>query len=380
MNRKLIRRLDLFVGLTLLGSALLGVALTFGVSRIQYGLYEVEYNKEIEELKKQLPALPKQVYIDNQFVTYDNSHEFISSHKSSYSNIKSLRASEATFTTAHLNDNNAKYEVFDNTNNYGQSLGGFDSAGGGSVTFNINLDHYADADIDLMLASANWSSEISGNTSTINISQYIDIKLDGLLVDASLIDLPCNDKNNWFEFNHVILKDCHLKAGTNTLTLSTREDASKVIMPNINGIHVFSSEEYSKELKVNGDTMMLIKHNNVDYLEFSGVCHGYEASQLSMDLCFNAQYENQIPSGALSVVVRDGSFLMKIRLDRLPKGTLYSHFYLDGELYNSGRETGDIMTVSFSNVYTDWNNPVTIQTLDNYSLICQLCIMTIKID
>lgn len=382
MTRKMNSLLNKIVGFSLLGVAILGSGLAFGISRIEYAVYENQYNEELIELQKQNPTLPEDVFINNQFVTYDENKETILYHESNYHNIYTIRSSQATFSSNHNNGNDAKYEVFDETSTYGQSLGGFDTAGGGTVVFNINVVNYCDADIDIVLASANWSSEISGNTSTINLSQYINITFDDLFVDASHIDLPCSNKDNWFEFNHIILSNCHLRPGNNSIVLSSRSDAPKIVMPNINLVHVFTDGEFEKQLSVKGDTMMLIRQNNKRYMIFTGTCFGYKAEQLSIDLCFDSQTVNQIPEGALEVYVRDGCFIMKVDLSSLPNGRLYSHFYLNGELYNSGREEGDIMTVSFAEdgSYNSWDNPKLIQTLGEYKILCQSRIMVIEIN
>lgn len=372
MKRKLVKILDLCVGGALLIGALSAVGITFGVSHAQYSEYEKQYNLELAELEKEKPSLPKQVFIDNDYVTYDINKEYIESTKSNYPNIKTIRASEASFSVNNPENNNVKYEVYDETTSLGKSIGSFDVSGGGTLTFNINTTTFGDADIDIVMASAHWSSEISGNTTTNSISQYIDIKIDELLVDAKSIDLICSDKDDWFEFYHVILKDLHLKKGKNTLTISTIiPDEGNPVMPNISHVHVLTEATLAKELVVNGDEMMLVRQINGVFLSLTGACNGYDASELMMDLCRDGEYESVIPHNAISILIRDGYFQIKIYCDALPKTKLFSHFFLDGNPYNTGRVQGDIMSVSFFNKYKDnWDNPAVIQTLGDYTLLC----------
>ncbi len=376
MNRKLTKILDIAVGGTLLLSAGLVAAISFGVSASDYKKYEEQYNAEVAELEKQKPVLPKSVDIDNNFVTYDKNKDFVIETRSKYPNIKTIRSTEALF--AGNVDGDIKYEVYDTTSSLGKSIGGFDSTQGGYLEFNINTSEYADGDIDIVLSSANWNDEIGGNTPTNNLAQYIQIKFDNMVVDMGNIDLICTDKDNWFEFQHLILHDLHFKKGLNTLRISSIDGAPKTIFPNMSHIHVFSEKPYSEELTVNGDTMLLINRNNKTYLAFSGQCVGYEASTIRMDLCPD-QGVDQIPSSGIQIRVFNNNFVMLVDLTVLPKSTyMYAHFLLNGEPYDSGRVEGDILTRAFADKYNDWGNPSVLQTLGDYELICRNALMTIN--
>lgn len=229
---------------------------------------------------------------------------------------------------------------------------------------------------ELLLASANWDG--SGNSPTYDLGQYIDIIFDDIYIDMGNIDLPNNDKNNWYEFQHLILKDIHFKKGMNKLIIRTKTDAPKTLMPNISHIHTLIEGEYEDELTVNGDTMLLLSRNNKTFLAFMGQCSGFESHSISMDLRYDGGNITVIPNGAMSITKNNNNFLILIDLTVLPKDTFYSHFYLDGNLYNSGRKEGDILTKSFADKYNDWNNPVILQSLNGYDLICRSVQMDVK--
>ena len=236
MKRKLIHIIDAAFGGFVVLAILTGVGITFGVSRGTYAKYERQFDAEVAELKKQLPTLPKDVYIDNEYVTYDDNKEFISVYKSEYENVRTIKVSEAEIATF---GGIPKLEFYDTTSHMGKSLGAVDTAGGGIITFTINMEDYGDGDIDIVMSSANYDETIAGNTPMRRLSQYIDVKFDNMAVDMSFIDLPCTDKGKWFEFQHVILKDLHFKKGKNTLVLATKDNVESIRMPNLSHIHVF---------------------------------------------------------------------------------------------------------------------------------------------
>lgn len=379
MNRKFIRRLDLGVagGVVLIAGI---VCLTsFVSSKTSYSTYEKQYYEEVEALEREKPHVPESVYIDDEFVQYDE-HENIKIAKTQFTHIKTIKAAEAGITWGS-STGEPKIEIFDNTSIYGASLGGFDTIGGGEITFTINLIENSDADVTLNLACAKYDGTVGGNTSIDDLSKYIKITLDGLNIDLSNIALDCADKSDWFNFHTLVFDDLHFKKGENTIVITSleREDGNPVI-PNMTHMHVFSEKEYAKQINVNGDTMQLLEEEDKVYLTFSGACSGYREAALMMDLCKSGSSYNEIVPGAYTCVIRDGRFLMKIDCSMLPKARLYTHFFVDGRAYETGRPAGDIMTKLFTKSYgNNWDNPATIQTIDNYVLLCQNAQMVLDV-
>lgn len=202
--------------------------------------YNAQYDAETEQieadreaLNAKKPRLPESVILDNGYFTYDDTAKTVTGSKSSYKNTLVCEAEDATIT---LNDSAspASYAKVEDTE--WNCITGL-AKKGGTVTFSIETKSYGKGDIDVVLAST-WKDSKGTMHAVSNVSDYIKIEINGLLVLTEEAELPEDGS-----YQHIILKDTHLIEGVNTLKIKTAVynnlgGSDIYVMPNIRNIAV----------------------------------------------------------------------------------------------------------------------------------------------
>ncbi|MCQ2799561.1 MAG: hypothetical protein MJ228_02190 [Bacilli bacterium] len=210
------------------------------VSGVSFGTYSAEYNTKVakinadrERLKAKLPQLPEEVFIDNGYFTYDDTEKTVSNTKSAF---KGAYVYEAEAATIALNDATAPASYVDVAGTAWKTIAGLEKKGG-NVTFTITTTSYGLSDIDIVLASC-WKNAKGEMQAISNISDYIKIEMNGLLVKTEECEIPDDGS-----YQHLILKNTHLIEGNNTLTIKTAVyntlgGTDLYVMPNIRNVAV----------------------------------------------------------------------------------------------------------------------------------------------
>ncbi|MBQ9265512.1 MAG: hypothetical protein IJ186_00360 [Bacilli bacterium] len=381
MKRKLAKKMSLILGISIASFVVGFSAITILVSRINYANYEKEYDDEVKEVENAKPKGPLYVDIDNEFVTYDSTGAFIQKTKSIYPYIYTCRSTEAESRAYAAGKNGyINVEIYDNTSFFGQSIGNIAPNGGGYLSFIVDVTEPADADIDFVCSSTIYNPETGSATDMKGLTKFVKWTINNIQIDADDINLPAD--RDWFNMQHVILHKVHLKAGINVIKMETENpnplNPSDIPIPNISHIHVFSEKPYNKQFVVDGDSVHLVQRANKIYYMLSGSCVGYEADDFFVDMCLDGQSLNQINKNAYDCVVRDGYFLITIDTSWFAPNLYLPHFWLEGSLYNTGREQGDVMTSIDAGRY-NWDNPHTKQTLGNARIDIKNSIMALVI-
>lgn len=223
--------------------AILAGAVAVVVAGVSWISYTAQYNAESakiqadrEALNAKLPKLPESVLHDNEYVTYDDDAKTVSSSKSSYKDAYVFEAEMATIT---LNDKAAPASYVKVEGTEWNCITGLGKKGG-TVSFAITTDHYGKSDIDIVLASA-WKNDKGEMQAVSNVSDYIKIEINGLLVKTEDFELPEDG-----EYQHLILKNTHLMEGENTLNIKTAVyntlgGNDLYVMPNIRNVAVMTN-------------------------------------------------------------------------------------------------------------------------------------------
>ena len=220
----------------LVGAAAVVVA---GVSWISYTTSFNEQTQKIqkdrEALNAKLPKLPEEVLIDNEYVNYDDSEKTVSSSKSAFKKSYVYEAEDAKIT---LNDEKspATYAPVEGTE--WKAITGLEKKGG-TVTFAINTSNYGKSDIDIVLAST-WKDSKGEMHAVANVSDFIKIEINGLLVRTEDAELPEDGS-----YQHLILKNTHLMEGENTLKIKSAVyndlgGSDIYVMPSIRNVAVMA--------------------------------------------------------------------------------------------------------------------------------------------
>lgn len=202
----------------------------------QYNSETAKIERDREALKAKLPKLPESVVLDNEYFSYDDTAKTITGSKSAFKNSLVCKAEDAVIT---LNDENspAKFEKVEDTE--WNCITGL-AKKGGVVSFSIETTTYGKCDIDVVLAST-WKDGKGVLHAVENVSDYIKIEINGLLVKTEDAELPDDGS-----YQHIILKDTHLIEGVNTLKIKSAVyndlgGSDIYVMPNIRNIGVMSS-------------------------------------------------------------------------------------------------------------------------------------------
>lgn len=213
------------------------------VAGASFGAYTAKYNKEAEEVASQrealeakLPKAPKDSFIDNGYFTYDDTAKTVTASKSAY---KGSYVYEADAAEVILNDKAAPTSLVDVEGTAWKAITGLGKKGG-TISFTITTTSYGLSDIDVVLASA-WKNKAGEMQTVSNISDYIKIEVNGLLVQTKECELPESG-----EYQHLILKDTHLMEGVNTLNIKTAVyntlgGNDLYVMPNVRNIAVMTN-------------------------------------------------------------------------------------------------------------------------------------------
>lgn len=232
----------------LVGSvAILAGAVAVVVAGVSWISYTTKYNettakiqKDREALNAKLPKLPEEVFIDDDYFSYDDSDKTVASSKSAFKNSYVYEAEDAEIT---LNDKNspASYTPVEGTN--WNAITGLQKKGG-TVTFAINTSSYGKSDIDIVLAST-WKDSKNEMHAVGNVSDFIKIEINGLLVRTEDAELPEDGS-----YQHLILKNTHLMEGENTLKIKSAVyndlgGTDIYVMPSIRNIAVMTDVNIS---------------------------------------------------------------------------------------------------------------------------------------
>lgn len=365
------RLIDRILGIACLGFVVVFGITSFVVSKIEYDQYVKDYENNLNEIFLKTPKAPESVAIDNDFVIYDENGYSIKESKSEYKNIFTCMASEAYFYSSVNGGNHAKVEVSSTKNSYGTNVSTLGPAGGGGVEFTFDVEYGCYADIDIVLASAFYSPSASGNIATEGLTKWIKMTIDNLNIDADDVVLPVNNAGDWHNYQHVILKNVHLKTGENVLKLETKishpDHAGEFVFPNLSRIHVFAGEKFvGPKLSVSAESAYISKENGAYYFNLSGNAIGYTKEQIMMDLCLANETFSRIDKESFIYDVVDNRYIMKVKLDDMAKGVYYPHLYVDGDLYQTGQKEGRILVQNMDYMYT--NKTVDIQVVDSYKV------------
>ena len=370
LTRKNFKKINTLVGISCLAGAIIFSACSFITSLVEYAQYESEYNNAQKEIFAKTPTAPKEVLIDNEYITYAEDGVTIESSKSNYPYKFTCLGSEATFSSNPNGTTYAKVEVNDYTSSYASNVCNIGNSGGGSLEFNFDVEYGCYADIDLVASSAFYSPEVNGNIATEELTKWIKLTINNITIDADHITLPVRDTSDFFNFQHVILKDVHLKTGNNVLKLETQMahpfHLNEYVFPNVNRIHVLAEQPFSgQRLSVNAESAFISKEKGIFYFNFSGTAINYNKEQLMIDLCLANETYNKIDKSKLYLEIVDNRYVIKLPLETLGKGNYYPHFYIDGEAFNAGHKDGRILVNNMNGYYS---GTVAFQSLENYQL------------
>lgn len=205
--------------------------------------YSVKYNEETAKIEKdrealnaKKPKLPESVLLDNAYFEYDDDAKTITSSKSAYTNALVCEAKDAEIA---LNDKSAPASLEKVEGTEWNCITGL-AKKGGVVTFSIETSTYGKCDIDVVLAST-WKDSKNVMHAVENVSDYIKIEINGLLVKTEDAELPEDGS-----YQHIILKDTHLIEGVNTLKIKSAVyndlgGGDIYVMPSIRNIGVMAN-------------------------------------------------------------------------------------------------------------------------------------------
>jgi len=213
------------------------------VAGVAFGSYTAKYNKEVEKIQAdrdaitaKVPKEPKDAFIDNGYFTYDDTAKTVTASKSAY---KDSYVYEAEAAEIILNDKSAPTSLVDVEGTAWKAITGLGKKGG-TISFTITTTSYGLSDIDVVLASA-WKNKAGEMQTVSNISDYIKIEVNGLLVKTEECELPEDGS-----YQHLVLKDTHLIEGENTLNIKTAVyntlgGNDLYVMPNVRNIAVMTN-------------------------------------------------------------------------------------------------------------------------------------------
>lgn len=192
----------------------LGAAGTImGVSYSNYSAYEKSYDAQNAEQKGKYAALPEEVFIDDEYVIYNDNMDDIASTKSAYKNSVIMGARDAV--VAPLSNTVAQTYVEIDDTNLGEAISGLDRKGG-AISFTVTAEKHGMADIEIAMMT-NWVDKAGNYYALPNITDYIKIQINKLNVKTEDCELS-EDREG---FTSLILKNTNLVEGANTLTLTT---------------------------------------------------------------------------------------------------------------------------------------------------------------
>jgi len=214
IKKHMIASLAIFLGTI----AILVSGISFAVSAAEYNQYSKNYEEKKKTLLANTPQPPEEVFRDNEYVTYDNNAQSVSSTKSSYANKYLFTAKDAVI---DLDEGEPAYATLGDT--AWEVATGFKK--GGSMTYTINTASNGLADVDVYLAIG----EVT-NVPIDNLIDFITIKINGLSVTTVDFNLPSSG-----EMQQLVLKNTNLIKGENKLEFATSvsDGSNNFIMPAI---------------------------------------------------------------------------------------------------------------------------------------------------
>ena len=151
-----------------------------------------------------------------------------------YTNTKTLEAENASRNAGKIEDQDSA--------SGGKSIGS--TAGSGNyVTFPFMMQEGGTGAIKLVAACAKWDGDVGGNVNMENLGSYINLKINGNPVDLSKVDLVCKDKNDWVNWQSIIIDGVKLAVGKNTVTI-TMKDNGGYYCPNLDVLYVYTDAAF----------------------------------------------------------------------------------------------------------------------------------------
>ena len=247
MKRFLLKHLSLIVILSIAVVSLTIAGVTFITSRVSYENYLKEYDKNAEEIKAGFPALPESVFIDNDYITYNDNKDAVAQSKSEYQGFKIMKAREAT--VEPLDTSRAEqYETLSgDTSNLNEYMTGLDRRGG-AITFTIETETYGMSDIEIAMRT-NYTDGTSYYAMP-KLTDFIKIQVNKLELTLDEVTLP----NTRDPFQSLIFKNTFLMKGVNTITFTTsayndfaNKETYLYIMPDIRNVTIISDVTFASQ-------------------------------------------------------------------------------------------------------------------------------------
>lgn len=92
------------------------------------------------------------------------------------------------------------------------------------------------ADIVVMLASANYNSQVNGNTLTDNLQTHIMFRINGVAVNLETLVLTVDSIGNYYDWKAVTVADCKIKKGENEVVI----EALGYGAPNMDVLYIYA--------------------------------------------------------------------------------------------------------------------------------------------
>ncbi|MBO5328516.1 MAG: hypothetical protein J6B04_05015 [Clostridia bacterium] len=130
--------------------------------------------------------------------------------------------------------------IYENTEKVasGNAIVGNFAKSGNALTFKFDMQSQENADVTIMLASANYSETIGGNRPTDNLQTLITLTVNGVAVDLSNVTLPIDGIADYYSWQAVTVNGVNLIQGENEIKLQVLNNVS----PNIDVLYVYSND------------------------------------------------------------------------------------------------------------------------------------------
>ena len=130
--------------------------------------------------------------------------------------------------------------IYENTEKVasGNAIVGNFAKSGNALTFKFDMQSQENADVTIMLASANYSETIGGNMPTDNLQTLITLTVNGVAVDLSNVTLPIDGIADYYSWQAVTVNGVNLIQGENEIKLQVLNNVS----PNIDVLYVYSND------------------------------------------------------------------------------------------------------------------------------------------
>lgn len=221
--------------ITLSVAALAVAGIVIGSDYAKYKEYEKKYDAEAAELANKFAKLPEKVFVDDDYIEYNEEKDEIVGSKSNYENYVILNARDGV--VAPLSTSTAQTYVKLDDSNLGEAISGLNRKGG-AISFTVIADKHGKADIEIAMMN-NWFDSKNEFYELDNITDFIKIQINKLNVQTEDISLSTDREN----FTSLILQNTNLVEGENELTITTsayndkdNKDNYLYVMPDIRNV------------------------------------------------------------------------------------------------------------------------------------------------